>query len=180
MADSTDEGKKGSGMGFVIALVLVALVGAGGGAGFSEFVLKETGKHPEVAHATGTASKKGGGDAHADGAKAQGESKAEKNAVVSKARVATLEPIHVTLAGEPRANLRLDASVLLEGDESSDQSVLRAQIAQDFIVYLKTVPLAQIDSAAGLEFVREDLAEIARMRGGERTRDVVLRAVMIE
>lgn len=169
-ADNKPSGAKG----FIVALALVVLIGGGAGAGFAMLVLNQP-DGSGVAPAAGVAQSTPTRDAGA------GKDHASKSSQRVQAEVVhALEPIHVSLAGAKENWLRLDASVIFSGADDGDRSVMAKQIAQDILGFLRTVRLSQIDNAVGLEFLREDLTEIARVRSKGKTRGLLLRALMIE
>ena len=58
--------------------------------------------------------------------------------------------------------------------------ILLKTMSEDLMSFLRTVPLSHIESAVGLEYLREDLSEIARLRSKGRARAVVLRSLVVE
>lgn len=170
--------------GFVVAVLLLAVLGAGAGAGFSMTFLNadvadgpgkgaagkqdaaasgKPGEAPGAAKGPGA----GGGDAH-------------------KEQVVGLDPILVTLAGPQKSWARLELSVVIgtgekeEKDAKDDRAILLKAMSEDLMSFLRTVPLSHIESAVGLEYLREDLSEIARLRSKGRARAVILRSLVVE
>jgi hypothetical protein len=45
---------------------------------------------------------------------------------------------------------------------------------------MRTVPLTHVETAAGVEYLREDLTEIARLRSKGRARSIILRSLVVE
>lgn len=175
------EGKaaaKGGGMGaFVIAMVVLAVIGAGAGAGFSLMFLNAGATPHEAAsdkrqlQIVQGAAKHGetkGGGAHGAAAEA------------SKVQIANLDPILVTLAGPQRSWARLELGVILEGPSTPDDAVLLKSMAEDIMSFMRTVPLVHVESAAGVEYLREDIEEIARLRSKGRSRSVIMRSLVVE
>ena len=168
--------------GFVVALLLLAVLGAGAGAGFSMMFFKAdasavpgkaaAGKHdPHTAAASGKP-----GDAH--GA-AKGPD-AGASADPHKEQVVGVDPILVTLAGPQKAWARLELAVVVEAGDKNDRDLLLKSISEDMMSFFRTVPLSHVESAVGLEYLREDLSEIARLRSKGRARGVVLRSLVVE
>lgn len=172
--------------GFVIALLILAVLGAGAGAGFSMTFLNADaaggpgkgaagGSHdPAMAAASG---KPGDAPGAAKGHGAGGNGDAAKEQVVG------LDPILVTLAGPQKSWARLELSVVIgtgEKDEKDDRALLLKAMSEDLMSFLRTVPLSHIESAVGLEYLREDLSEIARLRSKGRARGVILRSLVVE
>jgi flagellar FliL protein len=179
MAEET-EGKtaaKGGGAGaFVIALVLLAVIGAGAGAGFS-MMFFGAGATPHEAE----------GDKRqlqiVQGAAKHGEAKGGGGhgaAEPSKVQIANLDPILVTLSGPQRSWARLELGVILEGPTHPDDAVLLKSMTEDIMAFMRTVPLVHVESAAGVEYLREDVEEIARLRSKGRARSIILRSLVVE
>ena len=169
--------------GFVGALLLLAVLGAGAGAGFSmTFLNADTvgvqGKVPAAgkqdAHAPASSGK--AGEAAAAGKRAAAGAPAE----AQKEQVIGLDPILVTLAGPQKSWARLELSVVVETGEKDDRTLLLKTISEDLMSFLRTVPLSHVESAVGIEYLREDLSEIARLRSKGRARGVVLRSLVVE
>jgi flagellar FliL protein len=178
MAEET-EGKAAAGGGkgaFVIALVLLAAIGAGAGAGFSMmfFSAEATPHDPAsdkshlqiVQGATKHGEAKGGGT--------------HGTAEPSKVQIANLDPILVTLAGPQRSWARLELGIVLEGPSTPDDPVLLKSMTEDIMAFMRTVPLVHVETAAGVEYLREDIEEIARLRSKGRARSIILRSLVVE
>jgi flagellar FliL protein len=58
--------------------------------------------------------------------------------------------------------------------------MLAAQITEDIVAFLRTVPLTQIQGASGFQHLREDLNDRVRVRSGGKVRDLVIQALIIE
>lgn len=170
MASDTQSAKKPGAGGMIIAIVLVAIIGGGAGAAFSLFVSPAA--QPPTAKASDSGHEAAAPDPHA-------KPKEEKKVESSEA-VVDLAPIHVSLGTADRHKLRFDASLVLKAGGGADATVLSKRIASDILVYLRTLSIDQIDSAAGLEFVREDVLEIAQLRSKGEVTDVLLRSLMLE
>ena len=169
--------------GFVVAVLLLAVLGAGAGAGFSMTVLKSDtaggqAKGPAAAehdpHTAAASGKPGDGHGAAKGPDAGADGDAHKEQVV------TLDPILVTLAGPQRSWARLELAVVIETGEKDDRAILLKTMSEDLMSFLRTVPLSHVESAVGLEYLREDLSEIARLRSKGRARSVIMRSLVVE
>jgi flagellar FliL protein len=176
MAEET-EGKAAGGGGkgaFIIALVLLAVVGAGAGAGFSLMFLN-AGAAPHDAAA-------GKRDLQiVQGAKHGEKGAASKSAAEpSKVLISNLDPILVTLSGPARSWARLELGVILDAPAAPDDGVLLKSMTEDIMSFMRTVPLTHVESAAGVEYLREDIEEIARLRSKGRARSVILRSLVVE
>ena len=139
---------------------MLAAIGAGAGAGFSMmfFSAEATPHDPAsdkshlqiVQGATKHGEVKGGGT--------------HGTAEPSKVQIANLDPILVTLAGPQRSWARLELGIVLEGPSTPDDPVLLKSMTEDIMAFMRTVPLVHVETAAGVEYLREDIEEIARLR----------------
>lgn len=183
-AEAKEKDKKSGGKGgFVIALLLLAVLGAGAGAGFSLTVLngdkagapgKGQGAGKSEVHAAAAAPGKAGKPGEGSGGTKGAEGDGPKDQTVN------LDPILVSLAGPQKSWARLELAVVVEVVAKEDQAPLLKSITENFMSFMHTVPLAHVESAAGLEYLREDLVEIARLRSKGRVRTVVLRSLVVE
>ena len=169
--------------GFIIAVLLLAVLGAGAGAGFSLTFLNADATGGQ-GHAT-AAGKQEAGKAVAAGKPGEVSSapKGSGAAAGGDARnqqVVGLDPILVTLAGPQKSWARVELSVVIETVEKEDLAPLLKVMSEDLMSFLRTVPLSHVESAVGVEYLREDLSEIARMRSKGRARGVVLRSLVVE
>lgn len=178
MAEETG-GKAAAGGGkgaFVIALVLLAVIGAGAGAGFSLMFFSADATPHEAAS----------DKRHlqiVQGATKHGEAKDEGThgtAETSKVQIANLDPILVTLAGPQRSWARLELGIILEGASTPDDAILLKSMTEDIMAFMRTVPLVHVETAAGVEYLREDIEEIARLRSKGRARSIILRSLVVE
>jgi len=179
MAEESEGKPAGGGKGaFIIALVLLAVIGAGAGAGFSLMFLNAgaqggdgaVGKPDPNAPAMGMKRGETAGQAAKSAHSGEG----------AKAQIASLDPILVTLAGPQRSWARLELGVILDGPGTSDDPVLLKAMTEDIMGFMRTVPLVHIESAAGVEYLREDLTEIARLRSKGRARSIIMRSLVVE
>jgi len=172
-AESKAAGGGGKG-GFIVAMVLLAVIGAGSGAGFSLMLMNGGGSHDAPSNRdlqiVGGAGKKGEGAGAAKGAAAEG----------NKVLIASLDPILVTLSGPQRSWARLELGIILEGPSAPDDAVLLKSMTEDIMSFMRTVPLVHVESASGVEYLREDIEEIARLRSKGRARSVILRSLVVE
>jgi flagellar protein FliL len=164
----------GGTMGFLAMLLVFAMLG--GAAGFSlKFVMpggEKTGSDATKSDASHEAVKPSGTDADKPGAKSGTDP--------SKELLMALEPIVVTLAESKGARLRIEASVIFVEVSKVDRGLLLREMAQDLMTFLRTTTLAQIETASGLEFLREDLAELVQLRSKGSARGIVIKALMVE
>ena len=95
--------------------------------------------------------------------------------------VVALEPILVSSEGRKQHWLRLEGAISFKQSPGKDElQLLLKNIAEDMLTYLRSTPLEQFESAVGIEFLRDELFEIARMRSKGRASKFILKAMVIE
>ena len=58
--------------------------------------------------------------------------------------------------------------------------VLAAEIAEDLLGFMRTLSLAQISGASGLQHLREDLSERASTRSGGLVRELIVQTLVVQ
>jgi len=116
----------------------------------------------------------------ADAPAGQNAGQALKGRYPASANLRPLPPIVTNLASPGRTWIRLEASLVVDGDQTAEANVLMAQIAEDIIAFLRTVTLVQIQGASGFQHLREDLSDRVRVRSGGKIRDLVIQSMIIE
>jgi flagellar protein FliL len=91
-----------------------------------------------------------------------------------------LPPIVTNLADPQDAWVRLQASIVFDTQAVPAPDVLAAQISEDFLGFLKTVTVAQIGGASGLQHLREDLSERASVRSEGRVRELIIQSLVVQ
>lgn len=168
--------KSGSTVGFVVTLVLLVAIGASLGAAYKIFLTaSQTDKERAV-----TASRTSRTSDDAD------KSDQEKIAVQSevpdapKVTLYDLKPIVTNIAKPKTIWVRLEASLPFEGEPEGDRKVMTANVSLDFLAFLRTVSLADIEGSTGLEYLTDDLSEIARIRTNGKVKRVIIRGFVVE
>jgi flagellar FliL protein len=114
-----------------------------------------------------------------ESASAGSGAQAAKGRIPPGANVRSLAPIVTNLGGPGRTWIRLEASLVFDGDPPGE-AVLSAQITEDIVAYLRTVSLLQIQGPSGFQHLREDLNDRVRVRSGGKVRDLVIQAMIVE
>ena len=71
----------------------------------------------------------------------------------------------------------MEASIVLDEPQGED---LPGIIQQDFLAYLRTVKMHQIEGASGLRHLRENLEERAAIRSGGHVKRVLIKTLLFE
>jgi flagellar FliL protein len=96
-----------------------------------------------------------------------------------KATLLPLAPIVTNVASPERTWIRLEASIVLDG-EDVDTKGLAAAITEDTVAYLRTLSLPLIEGSSGLLHFREDLNDRVRIRSGGKVRDLIIHTMIVE
>ncbi|HMN38733.1 MAG TPA: flagellar basal body-associated FliL family protein [Hyphomicrobium sp.] len=87
--------------------------------------------------------------------------------------------IITNLAGENAPWVRLEVSIVLPRD-FADKERHAAQLAQDFLGFVRTLQATQLTGGTNLQLLKEDLKEIASIRTSRASLDVLIRTLIIE
>lgn len=148
----------------IMAMAVLTGLSLGAGGLFGLQVLAKIGKHsapPPQAKAEAAA----------------GQSR--KGRFSEKAALYALSPIVTNIASPERTWIRLEASIVLDG-EAADAKGLAATITEDTVAYLRTLSLPLIEGSSGLLHLREDLNDRARIRSGGKVRDLIIHTLIVE
>lgn len=91
-----------------------------------------------------------------------------------------LPPVITNLAEPSDAWVRVQASIVFDGKAVPKPEVLTAEIAQDMLGFLRTLSIAQIGGASGLQHLREDLNERATIRSRGLVRELIVQTVVVQ
>jgi flagellar FliL protein len=150
--------KGGQGAVIVALLVLTALAGSAGVLlGGQAVEIIETAQHKE-------------GAAHP----------APKGRVIEDVSIKPLAPVMSNLSDTKGPWVRIEASLVVEGQVTPELQVLARKVEEDILAFMRTVSLAQIEGASGFQHLREDLNERARIRGGGKVRELIIQSLILE
>jgi flagellar FliL protein len=114
----------------------------------------------------------------------QKDSAEEKPAIVphytGPTHLKALAPVVTNLAEPADVWIRLEASIIFDDEAIAADEVLAGEIAADMLTYLRTVSLSQIEGPSGMQHLREDLAERARIRSEGRVKELVIQTLVVE
>jgi flagellar FliL protein len=153
-------------MAGIVTIIAVVLLAACAGAGYTILVASA----PKQLGTETTAGKE-----------AQHEPNVRSAAEANKEVMLPLEPILVSLEGTSKYWIRLEGVVAFHAAPAKEeqQSLLR-QMGEDLLGYLRATPVTQIESPIGFEFLRDELAELVRLRSKGRARKFIIKALVIE
>ena len=154
----------GSLLNVVIAVVVLSLVAIGGGGflGLQLYGMVEQSVQRKM---------------EAEASKRQ---EAIKPGVANAVVIKTLNPVITNLAEPANSWVRLEASIVLEGEDGSDADLLAAKITEDIVALLRTVTLVQIQGAGGFQSLREDLSDRIKTRSNGRVGELIIHTFVVE
>lgn len=107
----------------------------------------------------------------------QGEGEASAAAPPGNLMVIPLAQITTNLAAPSETWVRLEASIVL--DEAPEPELAEA-IHQDFLAFMRTVRMHQVEGASGFLHLKSELEERAATRSGGRVKQVLIRTLLFE
>lgn len=91
-----------------------------------------------------------------------------------------LPPVITNLVDPANAWVRLQTAIVYDKKAVPKPQMLAATISEDILAYMKTVTLAQIGGASGLEHLREDLNERAAIRSDGHVRELIIQTLVVQ
>ncbi|MGY6645067.1 MAG: flagellar basal body-associated FliL family protein [Salinarimonas sp.] len=91
-----------------------------------------------------------------------------------------LEPIITNLRHPHETFIRADIALVLDEPDEGARTRLAAEVSGDIMAYLRTLDLARLEGASGLQFLREDLSERAAIRSEGRVRELILETLVVQ
>ncbi len=94
--------------------------------------------------------------------------------------VRELPPVIANLAEPSDAWIRVQASIVFDSKAIPKPDVIAAEIGEDILGFLRTLSIAQIGGASGLQHLREDLNERAVIRSGGLVRELIIQTLVVQ
>jgi flagellar FliL protein len=91
-----------------------------------------------------------------------------------------LPPIISNLSEPANSWVRLQAAIIYDNKLEPKPQMLAATISADVLAYLKTVTVAQIAGASGLEHLREDLNERVAIRSDGHVHELIIETLVVQ
>lgn len=170
------EPKKSGMMGTIVVVLVLTLVAVGAGWGVGAYALKPAamGDHAEAPAAAAPEAHGKGGGGHEP---AHGEETHASAGTAASGKAYELEPITANISAPDDVWVRLELAVLFAGDP--DEGIAE-KIHQDILAFIQTIKLYQVEGASGIRHFRRDINDLARIRGGDRVKGVLIRALLFE
>ena len=158
MADAT---KKGSMLGAVIPILVLTAAAGGGGALIGTQI---------VAAAKSAAEKAAGGP------------EALKTPPVPAASTEALKelvPVVTNLVSPEGTSIRLQTAIVYDKTDAPQIDVIATKVGEDVLAFVRTLTLAQIQGASGLQALRDDLNERAVLRSDGKVRELLIEMLVV-
>lgn len=169
-ANTAAKGSESGQPSLLVGLLIISLVAGGAGAGFALALLKPS-------EAAAVVPKPEAVEAHA--AATATASKTVTNRFPDDAVEVALEPIITALGPKAERKMRLEASIIMT-KEAAKSATLKAELIEDIVVFLNSVTAEEISGSRGLQNLREDLDDRARIRGRGTVLGLLVSGFVIE
>ena len=156
-----DASKKGSMLGALMPILVLTAAAGGGGAFMGTQI---------VAAAKSAAEKAAGGpDAPKSSAAPLASTEALKELV----------PVVTNLASPEGTSIRLQTAIVYDKTDAPQIDVIATKSGEDVLAFVRTLTLAQIQGASGLQALRDDLNERAAVRSDGKVRELLIEMLVV-
>ncbi len=90
-----------------------------------------------------------------------------------------LTPVVTNLAAPEGAWIRLQAALVFDKADAPAMDLLAPKVGEDVLAFVRTLTLEQIQGASGLEALRDDLNERARLRSDGKVRELLIEMLVV-
>lgn len=175
---------------FLVATVIAAALGAGAtrlpfmrleAAAVDVAAAKPADAAADKGHADKARADQGHGEkGHAY--KGHGDKKdADKSAAASRvAGVVALPPVVAPLKAPAEVWVRFEGAIVVDAMPAPEAALLASRVAADTLAYFSTQSLPDLEGGAGLNGVREDLLERARLRSDGKVRELLVTTLVAQ
>lgn len=91
-----------------------------------------------------------------------------------------LAPVVTNLSSPANSWVRLEVSVMIDAKAAANADPVLAMISEDLLAYLRSVTARQLEGAAGLKNLREDVSERIAIRSKGLVRDIVIETLVVQ
>lgn len=158
MASATD--KKPGKLGAIVPILVLTLAAGGGGALIGR----------QIVAATRAAD-------HKEGASPDAGKTAAAAAPVRTLK--ELAPVVTNLAAPEGSWIRLQTAIVYDKTDAPAMDLLAPKVGEDVLAFVRTLTLEQIQGASGLEALRDDLNERARLRSDGKVRELLIEMLVV-
>ncbi len=160
MAD--DAPKKASKLGALVPILVLTLAAGGGGALIGK----------QIVAATRAADEK-------TAAVPEGGAKKAAEAAPPNELMKELMPVVTNLAAPEGSWIRLQTAIVYDKNDAPAVDAISTKVGEDILAYIRTLTLEQIQGASGLEALRDDLNERARLRSDGKVRELLIEMLVV-
>ena len=68
----------------------------------------------------------------------------------------------------------------MKEESGKESEAMIAEVTEDIVAFLRTVPLEQLEGPSGFQHLREDLNDRARVRSEGRVNELIVQGLVIE
>ncbi len=111
------------------------------------------------------------------GAKAK---EGQNEAPIAEMGTLDLPPVVTNLAAPSNVWVRIEGTLLFRGKTLPDGKALAAKISGDLLAYMRTQTLTEIQGAAGLQHLRQDLTDRVVTRSEGRVKAFIIRSLVVQ
>lgn len=158
MADAKTPSK----LGGIVPILVLTLLAGGGGALIGKQIVSAT-RAAEDRAASPDAAKA------AVAAPAAGAGRALKE----------LAPVVTNLQAPEGAWIRLQTAIVYDKTDAAGIDIVATEVGEDVLAFVRTLTLEQIQGASGLEALRDDLNERARLRSDGKVRELLIEMLVV-
>ena len=83
------------------------------------------------------------------------------------------------LAAPEGAWIRLQTAIVYDKTDAAAIDALAPKVSEDVLTFVRTLTLDQIQGASGLEALRDDLNERARLRSDGKVRELLIEMLVV-
>ena len=91
-----------------------------------------------------------------------------------------LPPIVTNLADPAETRVRLQVAIVYPKKGVEMPNILAARISDDIVAFMKTLSVAQLQGASGLQALREDLNDRAATRSDGKVKEVMIENLVVQ
>ena len=156
---SAPKDKKPGRLGALVPVLVLTLAAAGGGALIGKQIVAAT---------------------RAAEAKAPAPPDGAPSAAPAPARaLRELTPVVTNLAAPDGSWIRLQTAIVYDKTDAPAMEALAPKVSEDVLAFVRTLTLEQIQGASGLEALRDDLNERAKIRSDGKVRELLIEMLVV-
>ena len=157
-AMASASGKTSGWLGLLVPMLVLTLAAAGGGALIGKQIVSAT---------------------RASDDKPAPTPEAGRPVAAATRSLKELAPVVTNLAAPEGAWIRLQTAIVYDKTDAAAIDALAPKVSEDVLTFVRTLTLDQIQGASGLEALRDDLNERARLRSDGKVRELLIEMLVV-